>query len=215
LAVRWHLFAGLLFDLKAERSLPWKLRLHFTNYPSFSDMILPLEQPVLNHVQASYKHSLKQAMTIESGNSRNAMNVTKESHGLLWDAIRYNNVAFFQRVDLPTSKQRQQSTTSIVAIPVRVLVNATNPPLQRRVDGSDSSLTIGELLAAWLPEHFVRATTVEPDDTTTHRPEIAPNESVTCWRVSGIEPPLTTPILELWRQCAHPDQFLYIVVLTR
>ena len=33
MAVRWHLFAGVLFDVKSERSLPWKLILHFTNYP--------------------------------------------------------------------------------------------------------------------------------------------------------------------------------------
>lgn len=201
MAVRWHLFAGVLFDMKTDRSLPWKLRLHFTNYPA--SQILPLDHPVLTNVQASYKHSLKQAMTVASSNSRTAMNVTKESHGLLWEAITSGNFPLYHRVDLVAARDP-------VAIPVRVLVNASNPPIQRRVEDV-ANITLGRLLLEWLPEHFVSSRAVEDG---TDNCVVAPNETVLYWRVVGIEPPMTTLLLDLWKHCSHPDHFLYIIVLT-
>jgi autophagy-related protein 5 len=218
LAVRWHLFAGVLFDLKTERRLPWRLRLHFTNYPSYSEMILPLESPVLTQVHALYKHSLKQALTICAGHSKTAMNVTKESHGLLWEAVRCHQYALYQRVaaDLPSLASSNKASVVPVAIPVRVFVNAVSPPIQRRVtvesalrSGSSSSdhnwTTMGELLVSWVPQHFTSATTIDG---------VQPKDTVLGWRVCGIQPALSTPILDLWKQLCHPDQFLYIIVLT-
>lgn len=213
MAVRWHLFAGILFDLKPEKTLPWKLKLHLNNYPS--SQILPLEHPVLSSVQASFKHSLKQAMTVASSNSRTAMNVTKESHGMLWEAVTTANYPLYQRVDLVST-----AANSPAAIPVRVLVNA-NPPVQRRVDGAISTTTsLGWLLQEWLPEHFFASTSSSSNtdsittDESQKRTGATPGPTVKCWRVSGIEPSLTTSILDLWKHCAQPDHFLYIVVLT-
>jgi len=183
MAVRWHLFAGVLFDLKASQKLPWRLKLHFTNYPA--TQILPLDTDVLTTVQASFKHSLKQALTLQQGNSKGAMNVSKESHGLLWDAVVNANIQIYRRVDLKLSK-------SPVTIPVRLLVNSTDPPIQRCISGRDSeTTTLDDLLNKWVSDR-----------------------SISCCRVCGVEPPLTTPLLELWYHCAHPDQFLYIVLLT-
>jgi autophagy-related protein 5 len=218
LAIRWHLFAGVLYDLKTKRGLPWRLRLHFTNYPSYSEMILPLESPVLTQLHALYKHSLKQALTIFAGHSKTAMNVTKESHGLLWEAVRCHQYALYQRVaaDLPSLASFNKTSAGPVAIPVRVLVNAVSPPIQRRVTvesalkNSSSSAdhnwtTLGELLVSWVPEHFTSTATIEG---------VQPKDTVLGWRVSGIQPALSIPILDLWKQLCHPDQFLYIIVLT-
>lgn len=183
MAVRWHLFAGVLFDLKSSQKLPWRLKLHFTNYPA--TQILPLDTDVLHTVQASFKHSLKQALTLQQGNSKGAMNVTKDSHGLLWDAVVNANIQVYRRVDLRLSK-------SPVTIPVRLLVNATDPPIQRCISGKDSeTTTLDDLLKKWVSDR-----------------------SISCCRVCGVEPSSATSLLDLWHQCAHPDQFLYIVVLT-
>lgn len=230
LPVRWHLFAGILFDFKkpnvssgssSNATLPWKLKLHFTNYPGFTQMILPLEHPVLTNVQASYKHSLKQAMTIASGNSRSAMNVTKESHGLLWEAVRLNSFVFYQRADvLPLSS----TTKTVVAIPVRVLVNGSSPPMQQRVEGSET-ITLGELLNQWLPHLFAdqtppsngleNGTDKDNADGDTAELGVTSTNTVLCWKVSGVQPPLSMSLMELWTKCAYPDQFLYVIVLTR
>jgi Autophagy protein Apg5 len=212
MALRWQYFAGVLFDMKSSSScsLPWKVKLHFNNYPS--SQILPLESPnLLTHVQASFKHSLKQAMTVATGNSRSAMNVTKESHGLLWDAVSTGNCSLYQRVDLiSTQKQPMQ------AIPIRVLVNDTNPPIQRRIDGAKLPMSLGHILQQWLPEHFVALKGTDATSSATETTDVQPNQNtVSFWRVCGVQPPLSTNILDLWKCCSHPDQFLYIVVITR
>jgi Autophagy protein Apg5 len=212
MALRWQYFVGLLFDMKSSSncSIPWKIKLHFNNYPS--SQILPLESPnLLTHVQASFKHSLKQAMTVATRNSKSAMNVTKESHGILWDAVSTGNCSLYQRVELiSTQKQPLQ------AIPIRVLVNATSPPIQRRIDGVKISMSLGHILQELLPEYFVisKGTDSTSGDTETTNVQLNPN-TVRFWRVCGVQPPLSTNILDLWKCCSHPDQFLYIIVLTR
>ena len=197
LAVRWHLFAGVLFDLKASPTLPWRLKLHFNNYPT--TQILPLDANVLTAVQASFKHSLKQALTLQQGNSKGAMNVTKESHGLLWEAVRQSNLQVYRRVDLKLDKM--MSTPPVISIPIRMLVNATAPPIQRRVR-PDETPTLGDLLHQWLEW---------PSDNDNNNDN---HVMVRSCRICGVEPPWSTLLLDLWYHCAHPDQFLYVCVLT-
>ena len=127
------------------------------------------------------------------------MNVTKESHGLLWEAVTTSKVQIYRRVDL-------FSKTAIpVSIPIRMLVDGIHPPIQRRVDGT-TALTLADLLRQWVvaPEYDGDRQPQPSDDT---------DDGMIC-RVCGVEPPRSTPLVELWRHCAHPDQFLYIVVLT-
>jgi autophagy-related protein 5 len=144
MAVRWHFFAGVLFDLKSIKSLPWKLKLHFTNYPT--SQLLPLaEGQVEVSLQNMYRHTLKQAMTLMSGNSKSAMNVTKESHGILWDAVQNSNYNLFRRVDIIPKTP--------VSYPVRVLVD-TNPPIQKRVTNE----SLETLLSSWLSISYEEAT---------------------------------------------------------
>ena len=225
MALRWQYFVGILYDMNANHAIPWKIKLHFTNYPL--SQILPFEYPndVVHNVHSLYKHSLKQAMAVVSGNSKSAMNVTKESHGLLWDAITNGNYSLFQSVDLKVGSataavlSSSPSPTTLHAMPIRVLIDATAPPIQRRVDGTQASLSLGQLLHEWLPEYFIVDV---PSDTETRKDSETPmqlykpnTEAVHCWKVCGIEPPLTTNIYDLWRNCSHPDHFLYVIILTQ
>jgi Autophagy protein Apg5 len=218
MALRWQYFVGVLYDMhkNASVAIPWKIKLHFTNYPSLQILTIEYPHDILYNVQVFYKHSLKQAMAVISGNSKSAMNVTKESHGLLWDAITNGNYSSYQRVDLKITSSKQLSP--IQAIPIRVLMNTTSPPIQRRIDGNQISLSLGQLLQEWLPEHFVVApseaigTAVLTTTTTTIIPN---NDTVQYWNVCGIQPPLSTNILDLWWNCSHPDYFLYVVLRTR
>jgi Autophagy protein Apg5 len=218
LAVRWHLFVGVLFDMlhpateesrrkrrtlsssssstSSSSSLPWKLRLHFNNYPS--SQLLPLEEEnVLASVQFSFRSAWKQGLTILTGSSKCAMQMTKESHGLVWEAITSGDCELYHRVDL--------STMTAVAIPIRVLVGRTNPPIQKRVDLSDTTgrttgMTLRELLLAWCPAEF--------NDSS--------SSLYTC-TVCGIEQ--TSSVLDdmtldvLYKHCYSPDRFLYILLV--
>jgi Autophagy protein Apg5 len=145
--------------------------------------------------------------------------------GLLWDAVTTSNFKLYQRVDLVPH--------SPASIPVRLYVN-NDPPVQRRVS---HDVTLGSLFHAWLPQYFLSgmngvATVTKHDNAATgmrttenvtnaQKEEeevnvesfVCASDKVDCWRVSGITPPLTTSITDLWRHCSHPDHFLYIVVL--
>jgi autophagy-related protein 5 len=237
-ALRWHLFAGVLYDMKRKANtstnlhstLPWKIRLHFTAYPSTEILPLQAGTAVLHQVQGFFKNSLKQALCLLHGNSKAAMNLTKESHGRLWRAVDTNNFSTYHQVvcqDLPAVNQQGMSI-----VPVRLYVNA-KPPIQRPC--RDVTMSLGALLAEWLPEHFVTTdgTVVETevsqaedendeegaeksDSTIATIPKVAchAKDTVVCWRVGGIQPSLECSVLDLWQTLSHPDHFLYLVVLT-
>ena len=114
--LRWHLFAGVLWDLKpVPKTLPWKLRLHFTQYPAATH-ILPLETDPLTAVMRAFKNSLKQALFLQYGSAKVAMNLSKQSHEQIWDSVLAVNYKLYQRVnhDLQTlhSTAKFESTHS-------------------------------------------------------------------------------------------------------
>jgi autophagy-related protein 5 len=129
-ALRWHLFAGVLWDMKQKsKSVPWKIKLHFNNYPS--SQILPMEvSEGLTVVERTFKNSLKQALFLQQGTAKVAMNMSKQSHELLWDSILTSNYQLYQQVD-----HDLQSTHNM--LPIRLMIDA-KPPIQKplRVKGA-------------------------------------------------------------------------------
>lgn len=192
-ALRWHFFAGVLFDLRlTPHAIPWKIRLHFTSYPS-TQLLSLADGDVPTHVRSAYKNSLKQAMSLHYGNAKPALNMTKENHGKIWDAIRTANYNLYKQAHSGLPKQ------SSLRVPVRVLVDG-GPPVQKPCLATDQ-LTLGGVLRVSAPDHF--------DDE-------GARESVVDWRMAGLsKAELSTPILHYWVNLAHPDHFLYITVLTR
>jgi autophagy-related protein 5 len=241
-ALRWHLFAGVLYDMKrkadgvgasgstnSHSTLPWRIRLHFTAYPSTEILPLQAGTAVLHQVQGFFKNSLKQALCLLHGNSKAAMNLTKESHGRLWRAVETANFSTYHQVvcqDLPAVNEQGMSI-----VPVRLYVNA-KPPIQRPC--RDVTMSLGALLAAWLPEHFFTTggavieqevgqtedendeEDVDKSDSIATIPTVVchAKDTVVCWRVGGIQPSLECSVLDLWQTLSHPDHFLYLVVLT-
>ena len=212
LPLRWQLFVGVLFDMMHPSSttnnqppntvLPWKLRLHFSQYPS--SQILPLEDgQVWTTIERSFKNSLKQALFMEYNNSKVAMNMSKQIHHRLWDAIQSSNYVLYKNINIDL----QASKTSVQLIPVRVFVDS-KPPLQRPCPGNDT--TLGALLLDWLPSLFQQTTPEGSEETTI---EVA--SKALRYFVAGITPPLSVPVLDLWENLCHPDHFLYIIILTR
>jgi Autophagy protein Apg5 len=208
MALRWHMFVGVLFDLRppspihwttssndrdddnedsqgirpAPPSLPWRLRLHFNSYPS--SQLLPLvggTRPGSNvaaQVQASFKHSLKQALCLCTGSNRAALNLSRDAHGRLWEAIATNNFSLWRQVheeghNTPAFRGGNDASGSPVLIPVRLCCNS-RPPIQRRCSPfrprdhdartnnrtspletcEAAQVTLGELMLSWLPEFF-------------------------------------------------------------
>lgn len=225
--------------------IPWKIRLHFTAaYPT--SQILPLDNnasssssdscpPLLLQVWNFYKNSLKQALCLQNGNSKAAMNLSKENHGRLWDAVRRGDGSNFGLYHQVHREQQYLSTsTRPKRLPTRILVDA-KPPRQASSLYSDA-LTLGSLLAQQLPNHFIIVKkNKQQDSSSSPSPSssvaaavatatavtnsdiivIAKDDCVLDWSVAGIvKPSLDIPVATLWENLCHADHFLYIIVHT-
>jgi len=174
--LRWNLFVGVLYDIMKGKSiinkcctspssstswkdklnqhnfLPWRIRVHFTSYPT--DDILPLndgcniqQQPSENNSISSHEHittilrsiyrnSLKQALFMQYNSSKVAMSITKNSHEKVWDAVLQSNYTLYNEVNVDlqsgVSSPAISSTVSMATskdedipqlIPIRVMLN--------------------------------------------------------------------------------------------
>ena len=161
-----------------------------------------------NVVKHFFKNSLKQALCLQYGNSKAAMNLNKESHGRLWESVQTANFLLYKQENNHSLLHMEEK------IPVRLFVDS-KPPIQkacllREASNQETSkedvspLTLGWLLVEWLPDYF------SAEDGKT----VATNNCQINWRVAGIQPPLETSLVDLWKNLCHPDHFLYITVRT-
>lgn len=277
-ALRWHLFVGVLYDLMKRKrrlanntldaagvsstsatsssiALPWKIRVHFSSYPSHEILQLDYncasfsnnessntdnegrDNGALTVIERTYNNSLKQALFLQYGSSKVAMSITKLSHKKLWDAIIRSNYSLYHEVNVDIQADNTgcrsygRSDESgdggvkgggkggvLRHVPVRLLVDG-KPAIQRpftafvqeggdeadTASKSSAAVTLGSLLVSWTPNLFHR----ESDGTV-----VPVGVESTTWAIQGIEPPLTCPVVDLWKCLCHPDHFLYISVVT-
>ena len=206
LPLQWQLFVGVLYDCHPCRSrgetkrLPWKIRVHFTNYPS--SQLLDLDafnSGILTTVQRTFRNALKQALVLEHGHNKVALNMTKLTHERIWDSIVTSKYGIYK----PIKEDFQATAGSLDLMPIRLLIGSSRPLIQKRC--SNPALSLGGLLVEWLPNHF-RITDVA-------KQTVAPVSGRLAWRIAGVVPPLDTLVIDLWRSLCHPDNFLYIVVV--
>ena len=142
--LRWHLFVGVLFDMMKTPTqpsrtgfpvVPWRIRLHFSNYPS--SQLLPLEPDQVDTIiERTFNNSLKQALFLQYGNSKVAMGMSKQIHQRLWDSIEASNYKLYQQINVDL----QTSPTGIQLIPIRLFVDS-KPPMQRPCKGKGKPKT--------------------------------------------------------------------------
>jgi hypothetical protein len=226
--LRWQLFVGVLYDLiqmkrfeswldaknhvqtRRRRMIPWKIRVHFTSYPS---TLLPLttggKDDVSHIVFQNYLNSLKQALYIQHQSNKIAKNLNKKSHMILWDGISNNkwddestfDEIFFSELNAVASGNSAHDSARLRQIPIRLLVD-DEPPFTRPclfhqsedVKEAGAACTLEDILKGWLFHLFDRKF---------------------CCCIQGIQVPLNIPVDEVWKMLCSPDRFLYIAVVTK
>ena len=221
LPLRWHLFAGVLYDLlhgccdgnDSKSIIPWRIRLHFTSYPF--DEILRCQDAAVT-VRKSFANSLKQSLYLQYDNAKVAMQVSKQSHDNLWGAaITRSNFAKFSEF----CKEFMANEDRLSFIPIRVYVD-NRPPIQRPCKVHISTdpqhdkinehpLTLKQLLQEWLPHIFDDKVAAVKDNN-----ESIFKSSAVRWRVQGMQLPLSMKVIDIWRTLCSPDLFLYITIRT-
>lgn len=202
--LRWHLFSGVLFDIvqsnKRRNKLPWKLRVHFTSYPSSILPITKMSTPdsakddIKHLLFRTYLNSLKQALHIQHATNKVAHNMSKNSHLKLWDGIIRNQYDTFRQVDEVSDVCNNTKSFTLEQIPIRLMFDA-RPAISRPCKVSDVKLTLKDVLQEWVPDIFQE------------------KKSFHC-TVQGIDSCLDFSVVDLWKTLCHPDKFLYIIVNT-
>ncbi|GAX12007.1 autophagy-related protein 5 [Fistulifera solaris] len=193
--LRWQLFTGVLYDMHANHTLPWRLRLHFNNFPS---QLLPFS---IQALRSHFQNSIKQAIALRAGSGRAALQwMTKEAHDELWNNLQEAKCGsrheWRSRITEDVTNQR---------IPVRVLLSSNSLPCLQKSCLVDRQLRLGGLLRDWLPDlGFDRTMDTDQDSLA--------DFSSAGWKIQGINPSLDLSVLDLWECLCHPDSYLYIVV---
>ena len=236
--LRWQLSAGVLWDLKPHpKTLPWNIRLHFTQNTSTTSssplelLLLPLETDPWTAVQRYFKNSLKQALFLQNGSSKVAMNLSKQSHQHIWHAVVTVNYKLYQQVNhaelqQPFQQEANLQYAAVKLLPIRLLIDS-NPPIQKSVQycntttspsTDDSIVTLGDLLTAWAPSLFQKSSQRQdnPDDLGTTTTITIPTDHDAQWTIQGLRNiSLSANLMELWYSLCHPDHFLYIIVTSK
>jgi autophagy-related protein 5 len=266
--LRWQLFVGVLYDLMKGKAvlnstsgkggtnnqfiLPWRIRVHFTSYPH--DRLLPLDDgshPHTNNdvdgshrritalVGRLFRNSLKQALFMQFGSSKVAMQITKYSHEKMWDAVLMSNFAAYHEVNVDLqwgmksgpissrSTDQDDQIDQLQLIPVRLMLNerpAIQNPIRHRKDETASKRRPSELVELNSSCQALPYTTLGDflsnfcpnhfvSDTAVGRVTSVPG-SCHYYSIQGLQPSLEFPLVDLWRALSHPDHFLYIIVVT-
>ena len=85
--LKWHIPAGVLFDLLGQGPQPWNLVVHFRAYPHAQ--ILPYSSEASLH--SSFLNSLKEAVYVLTGSAAPVLSLSKSSQESLWADIEGSN----------------------------------------------------------------------------------------------------------------------------
>ncbi|KAF2876857.1 autophagy protein 5 [Massariosphaeria phaeospora] len=115
--LKWHYPLGLLYDLysgvepaypadgsgkkdrdveEEQKNMPWKLTVHFSDYPVEHLVKLDSEG---NHLHDLYMHSVKEADYLRTGTGRTVMFLSKEDSNQLWDSVKQHSFTLYNPIN--------------------------------------------------------------------------------------------------------------------
>ncbi|KAF1838321.1 autophagy protein 5 [Decorospora gaudefroyi] len=225
--LKWHHPVGLLYDLysgaepahpppsphrletseEERQHLPWRLTVHFSDYPS--EQIVRLDDQG-KHLHDLFIHSVKEADYLRTGTGRTVMFLSKEDSTQLWDGVKAHDFALYNPIN---QKLLNPQGVNLRHLPVRLYLphaasehvqEETAPGslrvVQRLVTPNLSSRqpqTIGTALNQILPTLFPSR----------RSPLLA--QAV----LHGAVLPLSASVEELVRATAYLDGWLHIAVV--
>lgn len=193
---------GVIYDLYYPQNnvQPWKITIRVRDFPS--DKLIRCN--TREAAEKLYLQSLKQALYVLQGNTRSFNALILEQQQLLWSAANSGNREEFESI----SNELIKTSSAVKCIPVRLLL--------RSCTKKDNSQAIQSTLCIQRPVYAFKDQLQGEETELVHvLQQFAPemNLELATILVQGINIPLNTPILSLWRMCYHADLFLYIVAL--
>ena len=193
--------------------LPFRVTVHFQQFPARR----LLRCRSLHTVRQHFLNSLKEATFIKQGHVKSVMQASPKDHGRLWDALVAQHADAFA----PLIAALSPSPSPLSSVPLRLFLVGFLPdelsllasehsaggyelselhylPVQRPVSVKGGE-TLEDVLRELLGAGVGGGGTLDGVQVV----------------VQGVVMALTTPVEWVYRHCAHPDQFLYLVALRR
>ncbi|KAG0053037.1 autophagy protein 5 [Gryganskiella cystojenkinii] len=180
-----------------EGLLPWKVTVHFQNYPG--DKLLSAAQG--EGCKDAFMSMIKEADYLRNGTTKKVMNLSKADQTQLWDGILKNDYNQFWDVN---HRLVLNDGAAPRHLPVRIYLPGNCPVIQEPViplDEQDTPRTLGQILNDALPALFPLNC-----DNATPRPSAGA-------LIHGIRPSLDTSILWASQNLAYADNFLHLVII--
>lgn len=225
--LKWHLPVGLLYDLfsgagpsgpdilesagKAKPGaspLPWRLVLHFSDWPS--DRVIPLD-PDFKTLHDTFMSGVKEADFLRNGTGKAIKSLSKPDSTGLWHAVQRQDFHSVHAVYIKL--MRSVDGSQIRHVPIKVYLPSTSGATDRTENGqgtvrtvqglipalgsSREPQTIGAALHGLLPTVFPSRRSYIHARATLH---------------GAIVPP-SAQILEILQNAAFSDGFLHVVVM--
>ncbi|KAL4233061.1 autophagy protein 5 [Mactra antiquata] len=186
--IKWHYPIGVLYDLLGSSgSLPWKLTVHFQDFPDDEIMHCLSRDVVESHFMSTLKEAdaLKHRCNVING-------MQKKDHKQMWTGLCHDKFDQFW----PINKRLMEHTGDDLFkyIPFRIYQNDL-PFIQKLFKPQSEEgheHTLDDLLKFAVPE------LMESTDNTIF--------------IHGIEVPLHSPLLWLSEHFSYPDNFLHICI---
>ncbi|KAF2842879.1 autophagy protein-like protein 5 [Patellaria atrata CBS 101060] len=186
--------------------LPWRLTLHFTDWPS--DQLIPLDAE-RKFQQDTFMHSVKEAGFLRYGSAKVVTSLSKDDSTQLWNSVETHNLYMFNTINqklinppgfgmkhvpmkiyLPSTAPTTVSDNNIAGS-LRIVQAPVSPNLSSR-----QTQTVGTALHSLIPSLFPSR----------RSPLLA--QAI----LHGAVLPLGTPLEELSKVAAYADGFLHFTV---
>ncbi|KAJ5928741.1 Autophagy protein [Penicillium verhagenii] len=232
--LKWHYPIGLLFDLYAgadpasrsnspnldgqenESPLPWRLSVHFSDWPVEDLVRLDTDGMVMND---AFINSVKEADFMRNGTAKGIMSLSKDDSSGLWKAVENVDLPSYQRISnilMPPLSQPFRNVPIRIFLPLPPdedspllkVVQTQLPPsiptssiqasqiMNSRASPSTQPQTVGGVLHTLLPNLFPSR----------RIPVLAKPV------LHGAVLPMSAPIEEVVRCSAYGDGWAYVVV---
>lgn len=211
--LKWQYPIGLLYDLLvapscAQPQLPWKLVLHYHDWPT--DQLIPLDPAGKTHNDL-FINAVKEADYLRNGTAKAIMSLSRADSTALWNGVLHHDFKAFNGI-----RRRLLSSSSGEAlrhVPVKFYLpkpapvsddpSALNQAAWRVVQGPVPPTispgdyhTLGSALHALMPTLFPSRRSIIHAEAILH----------------GAAVPLAAPLQPLLQDAAYCDGFLHVVV---
>lgn len=190
--------------------LPWKLILHFSEFPS--DTLIPLDEAGKVHHDA-YINSVKEADFLRNGSAKVIMSLSKDDSTTLWHSVKQHDMTLFNSINQKFMKPPPGMELRHVAMKIYL------PSATSQTDNTGDEQPLGTLkVVQGLVKPFAEAGAPQSLGGALHDllPTVFPSRRSYIFAqavLHGAVLPLAAPVEELMRSVAYADGFLHIAVI--